>query len=414
MGQELPFGGHPKEQSSGYSYNLSGQRRVCHISTMTRWGGVERMLGDLLSHSRPDSPIRHFLLATSSLPEVIRPVQAAGIPFFQPTRRWHYDPQALWQMAGWLRQQKIEVVHSYNAFANSWGWLAARLARVPRFIAGEHGTIWTAKPAIAWLDRLAQRSANLVIANSQATALGLQKLYGLPTTKIRVVWNGVADLPPAGEKRLRHQFQLGNRFIVGSIGRLDSPKQFSTFLEAAALLAPTDPEIHFVLVGGGPLHESLNQQAIHLNLSHRLTLTGWREDARHLLGDFDLFVSTSLYETFGNSLVEAALAGKAVIAPAVGGIPEIVVDGQTGMLLKPTRPIAPNQPGLGEPLPKQMVIDGQLSPLRALEPGQLAQAIEQLKANPTLRQAMGCSGRERASRLFTIDQYANQLEKIYR
>lgn len=380
---------------------------------MTRWGGVERMLVDLLGHSRPDSPISHYLLATSSVPEVIRPVQTAGIPYFQPNRRWHYSPHVLGQMVGWLRHQKITIVHSYNAFANSWGWLVARLAGVPRFIAGEHGTVWSAKPPIAWLDRLAQHSADLVIANSQATAIALQQHYGLPAAKIRVVQNGVADLPPAGDKVLRHQFQLGNQFIVGSIGRLDSPKHFTTFLETAALLAASDPEIHFVLIGGGPQEAQLRQQATQGNLSQRLTFTGWREDARQLLHDFDLFVSTSLYEPFGNSLVEAALAGKAAIAPAVGGIPEVVIHNQTGLLLTPTRPLAPGRSNPSQPLPKQVIVNGQLSPPMALEPAELAQAIRQLKANPTLRQEMGRSGRERAHRLFSIDHYAQQLEALY-
>lgn len=395
------------------AYTLSEKRRVCHISTMTRWGGVERMLVDLLGHSRPGSPISHFLLATSSIPEVIRPVQAAGIPCFQPSRRWHYSPHILRQMVGWLRHHQIAVVHSYNAFGNSWGWLAARLAGVPRFIAGEHGTVWSVKPPIAWLDRLAQRSADLVIANSQATALALQRHYGLPAANIRVVQNGVADLPPAGATGLRQQLQLGNQFIVGSIGRLDTPKHFSTFLEAAALVAASDPEVHFVLIGGGPLQEQLRQQATQLNLNQRFTFTGWREDARQLLHDFDLFVSTSLYESFGNSLVEAALAGKAAIAPAVGGIPEVVIPHQTGLLLTPTRPVAAGRSQLGQPLPKQVIVQGRLSPPMALEPAELGQAICQLKANPTLRQEMGRSGRERACRLFSIDHYAQQLAELY-
>ncbi|NJN53426.1 MAG: glycosyltransferase [Anaerolineae bacterium] len=116
--------------------------RVCHVSTMTGWGGVERMLVDLLTHVH-QSEVHHHLLTTSSKPEILQEVWQANIPYFEPQRRWHYDLSAVFQMANWLKEKQIDVVHTYNAFANCWGYLAARLAKVPVFLAGEHGSVFT-------------------------------------------------------------------------------------------------------------------------------------------------------------------------------------------------------------------------------------------------------------------------------
>jgi glycosyltransferase involved in cell wall biosynthesis len=382
---------------------------------MTNLGGVEQMLSDFLmqSHSRQ---FLYYLLTTSSSPESLRPIITKGVPFFQPQRRFHYDPNAILQMASWLRSQHIQILHSYNAYANSWGSLAAYMANVPMYISGEHGSVWWVKPPMSWLDSLAQRRAKLIIANSRASAITLSATYRIPQSKIRVVYNGVPPLPQVDSRRVKNELGFDDQTqIVGSIGRLDTPKDFSTFVDAAAIVTKKLHHVIFLIVGGGPLESELRKQIRELDIEEKCMLTGWRADARMLVQVFDLFVSTSIHEAFGNALVEASLAGKPIIAPKVDGISEVVLNGTTGVLLNPTKPFQefPLDCRCATLPPKKVLIAGQLQPPKSLDANLLARTIIDLLNHQELRRHYGNAGRERALNLFSIDRYIFELESIY-
>jgi glycosyltransferase involved in cell wall biosynthesis len=386
--------------------------RVCHVATMTNWGGVEKMLVDVLTHA-DQKRTRHFLLSTSSIPEVIAPIRQAGVPTFQPRRYFHYDPNAILQMARWMRSQGVHVVHSYNAFANSWANLTALLARVPVFISSERGTVWWIRPPMAWLDRWAHERADAVIANSRASATMLQLRYNVPTQKIHVVHNAVPPLPKADIEQIRAGLGIGKKLVVGSVGRLDTPKDFATLIDAAALVLKDRQDVCFILVGGGPLESELRERILESGIRDGFILTDWRVDARTLIQVFDIFVSTSVRETFGNALVEAALAGKPVIAPRVDGIPEVVHDKVTGILLTPTESMKPRRSASATPAASEVLIDGKLSSPKSLNPRRLAEAILHLLHQPDLRVKYGMAGKKRAESMFSLEKYVQQIENIY-
>lgn len=385
---------------------------VCHVATMTRLGGVERMMVDFLTHVS-QSHIRHSLITTSSIPGLLDPILDAGISTFQPTRRFHYDPSAVFQMAHWLRAERVQVVHSYNAFANAWGHLAAQAAGISVYIAGERGTIWSTNSfPVRWLDRLAQRRANAVVANSAASATMVHLRHGVPHDRIHIVHNAVSPLPTTDVAMLRAELGLpGGVPVVGSIGRLDTPKGFHVFVEAAALVLNKRPDTRFILIGGGPLASELGQQVRTLGISDRFLLSGWRDDARELIQAFDVFVSTSIREPFGNVLVEAGLAGIPSIAPRIDGIPEIIIDGVNGILLSPTEPI--RQPELGQRAPHRVLVDGKLVPPREISARVLAETILGLLADSSLCSSYGQAARDRAKALFSMDRYIAEVEAIY-
>jgi glycosyltransferase involved in cell wall biosynthesis len=316
-------------------------------------------------------------------------------------------------MARWLRAERAQVVHSYNAFANAWGYLAARAAGVPVYVAGERGTVWNTQPIpVRWLDHRALQVADAVAANSAASATMVHLRHGVPRDRIHVVHNAVSPLPPADVAQLRAELGLPSAaIVVGSIGRLDTPKGFHVFVEAAALVLQERPETRFVLVGDGPLRSTLESQVRALGISERFTMTGWRDDARQLIQAFDLFVSTSIRESFGNVLVEAGLAGIPSIAPSIDGIPEVIVDGLNGILLTPTEPA--RQPALGQRLPDRVLIDGRLVPPREISAHVLAETILGLVADTDLRARYGQAAHERAKTLFSMDRYIAEIEALY-
>ncbi len=314
----------------------------------------------------------------------------------------------------WLRSNKVDFVHTYNAMASSWGSMAAQIAGTRTLVGGEHGTIWSVRPPYSWLNRWAYQRARLIVANSEASRLLINHRFRIPLAKIKVVHNAV---PSYGEQVLSREPIVKHHasrapLVVGSVGRLTAQKNFAVLVEAAALTMKRNQNIIFLLVGGGEEEDVLRRRVRELGLEKNFLMTGWRSDARELIRQFDIFVSTSLYEPFGNVLVEAALAGKPTIAPAVDGIPEAVADGETGLLISPSLPV-PQTIIEKTALPRQVVIDGQLHSPRSLNPAILADAILALAENPVQRAEFGSRGLQRATELFGIDRYINELEATY-
>lgn len=390
------------------------QINVCHVSTLTRWGGVESRLVEYLTH-RKDQRLRHFAIATSAIDEVVQEMRKVGVPVFIPQRRFHYDPTAIWQMARWMRAQRIDIVHTRNCMANCWGGLATVLARVPVLIGGEHGTVWFTKPPMTWIERWIYHRANLVVANSEASKRLLVYKRGLSAEKIRVIYNAVAfPSNVSSRKILRRELDVAeNEMIVGTIGRLHIQKDPFTLLRAAQLVIRERDDVRFIIIGGGPLEEELKRQAQLLNIDHKIVFTGWRRDVHAVLQLFDVFVATSVYEPFGNTLVEAALSKKPVIAPKVDGIPEVVKDGETGLLLEPSGDVyLPSSPGASLLAP-EVIINSSITKPRAVSAEELAQKINYLLDNPDLRRSLGEAGFERARRLFSLERYIKDLENTY-
>ena len=380
---------------------------VCHIATMTQWGGVERILIDFLSHV-DQTKISHSLLTTSNSSHIMTSIEQAGILNFRPSRQFHYDPTAVLQMAQWLRSQNVQIVHAYNAVGNAWGNLAALLAKTPIYISGEHGSVWRIRSLLYWLNRAAYRRAQCIIVNSAASKVLVCHKYQVDPRNVRVVYNIVAPPTQVDREKARFELGIGAELIVGSIGRLAEQKGYRVFIDAAKKILQIRTDIKFIIIGGGEQEADLQRYIQDLGIEDKFILTGWRQDARELLPAFDVFVSTSIYEPFGNVLIEAAMVGVPVIAPCVDGIPEAVADGITGKLLRPVNTILEKRA-----LPPHVVIDGKLSQPLAIDATELAETILEFANYPDLRQRYGEAGQERAKTLCTVGQYINEVQKIY-
>ena len=291
---------------------------------------------------------------------MIKLVLEKNIPWFQPQNPFRYDPRKINAIGKYLRRKRIDLVHSYNAHGNAWAYLALLITRnsIP-LITGERGSIWFVRPPMRWLDRLAQRKARMIITNSNASAFMLMKYYGISSSKIHVIYNGIQRPQCYSRERARSELRIPQGIkVVGSIGRLDSPKDYWTLIDAAALFLKKRHDVMFVIIGGGPQEAFLNDQVIKKGISDRFYFTGWRANARELIAAFDLYVSTSVHESFGNTLIEAAFLEKAVIASDVDGVPEAVVNNVTGILLKPTSPLRKVSCKGASPYPQKVICQG--------------------------------------------------------
>ena len=184
--------------------------------------------------------------------------------------------------------------------------------------------------------RLAYLRATEVIAVSDRIADGLVRDFGVPAAKVTTVPNAVT-LPgcaPGPGVALR------GRPVFGVCARLVAEKGVDVFLEAASRLARSFPDATFPIVGDGPLRSTLERRAGELGLRDRVVFLGFRSDARDVVAGFDVLVLPSRSEGTPLTVVEAMHAGVPVVASAVGGIPEQIVDGNTGLLVPPDDPAA--------------------------------------------------------------------------
>ena len=275
------------------------------------------------------------------------------------------------------RTTDAALIHANGSRAMIYGALAARAAGRP--------AIWHVRIAErdALVDRALYALATAVIATSRAVA----RRFRPAARKVRVIPNGV-DLARFTPRR--PSAALGTALgippsapVVLSIGRFVAEKGQRHLLEAAARMERTKPGVHWVLVGAGELEGELRAQARRLGLEARVHFTGWRADIPDVLALGDVFVLPSEREGFGRVLVEAMALARAVVATDVGGVPEIVVDGQTGILVP------------------------------SAAPAPLADAVQALLDDPARAARLGAAGRARAESTFSLAAHVAAVERVY-
>jgi len=244
------------------------------------------------------------------------------------------------EVTGRLREWEVDVLCCHGYKADIVGLLAARRAGVP-VIAMSHG--WTAE---SWkvrvyeaLDRACLRRTDRVVCVSEGQAEKVRRA-GVRADRVVVIRNAIraerfdrAD--PADRGVLEAMFPGAPERIVGSAGRLSSEKGFGVLVEAAAVVARSDPGAGFIHFGDGPLRETIRRRIGELNLERRFILAGFRDDLDRFLPHWDLSVLPSFTEGLPTVVLESYAAGVPVVATAVGGTPEAVSDGVDGYLVPP-------------------------------------------------------------------------------
>jgi glycosyltransferase involved in cell wall biosynthesis len=271
------------------------------------------------------------------------------------------------------------LVHANGSRAMAYAGVAGRLAGRPVVW---HVRIGEREPL---LDRALGALAARVIVISTFVARRFPPALG---PKIRVVHNGV-DLsrfaPRPAPAKLRRALGVPDEApVVVSVGRFVAFKGYAHLLDAAALVERMRPGVHWLLVGDGELRAGLEAQTRCLGLEAQVHFTGWRDDVPDLLALGDLFVLPSLEEHFGRVLIEAMAMAKPVVATDAGGVPEIVVDGGTGVLVPPA------------------------------DPPVLAAAVLTLLDDPALAARLGAAGRRRAESTFSLASHVAAVERVYR
>lgn len=320
--------------------------RVLEVVTSLDTGGVTTYLENVIGHLPPEK--FNIMLASGMEGLEKESLKRLNIPHFPVAlvKRINVmsDLKAVGQLVKLMRHHRIDLVHTHMAKADWIGGLAARLAGVPNIVSTAHGaTLLSAGPSRAQkifdvIEKITYRLLHhRVISVSRATMFHLLKKKSVAAQDVLTLWNGLAQKEtfPAGHRR-RFREQMGiseTQPVILMTGRLTYPKAPDILIESTGKLISQWPDLICWIAGDGSERSKLEALIRQKKLERNVQLLGHRSDMASLLQAADLFVLSTYSEGLSLSVLEAMSAPLPVVASHVGGMPELVADGQTGLLV---------------------------------------------------------------------------------
>ena len=367
--------------------------RVLHVLSGCTVGGCEQHVLALLSRldrQRYEPWLACFEAEPDEATPMLPMFKAAGVRTVDLRARRRTDPAAMLRFGQMLRRGRFDVVHTHSFRTELAAVFWARLfGLAPLVVRTVHNVDreYVQQP-FATLARASAYGLDRIVGISEAVAEYLRTEAALPADKIVRIYYGIdpapynPDLAPPSR---RPEGDPSRRPTIGVVARLAPQKGHRVLFDALPAIRAEFPDVLARLVGHEELSTAaeLRQYAVARGVDDLVAFEGFRADVAQVMADLDVFVLPSLWEGFGLVLVEAMAAGRPVVASAVGPIPEIVVDGVTGLLVPPGDPAA------------------------------LADAVTSLLRDPELASALGRAGRARVERELKIDTMVERTEALY-
>jgi len=368
--------------------------RVIHVSKVTGIAGSEghllRLLPGLAARGvdvrmvvleSPRSPVKAYVekLTGSGVPTDVIPIIG------------HLDPTLVVRLMRLFQAHQPDIVHTHLIHGDLYGILAASRAKTPRrnapyLISSRHNDdAFRRRFLLRRLNRALMRRVSRVVTISHALARFTVEVERTPTDKVVTIHYGLEapELDNGARGRARANLGLGDVPVVGAVGRLVWQKGFDVLLCAFRRALMAHPQAQLVIVGDGPLRGALARQAAQLGIGQHVYFAGWRPDARDLMPAFDVLAVPSRWEGFGLVTLEAMGSALPIVASRVSALPEIVLDGETGLLVPPE------------------------------EPGAFASVLVTVLDDPDRAAMMGRAGYERLREVFSVDRMAAATLALY-
>jgi len=363
------------------------------------FGGTERQFANLagrLDRARFEPSFGCMMRWGHFLGEI----EARRIPVSEYRVSSLWKPAALarqLQLAADMRRGRIEIVHSYNFYANVFAVPAARLAGVPVVIASIRDAGVYLTPAQRRVQRMVARVADCVLVNAESIRQWLIG-DGYRAEKIRIIRNGIDLSRFDGAKSGGLRKELGihpDAPLVVTVARVNRQKGLEYFIDAAAAVCRRFPEARFLIVGEGlygnkggvardvAYQSQLERRAVGLGVGDRMIFTGFRADVPELLSEASISVLPSLSEGLSNTVLESMAAGVPVVATRVGGNPELIEEGSSGLLVPPR------------------------------DAGALARAMLAILDDRDLARNIGREAKRRAAERFSLERMVLETEELY-
>ena len=325
----------PSSRESAARAQGGAALRVAHLDTGRSWRGGQAQVLQLMQGLRAHGVSNRLLAPAGPLAERAR---AEGIE----THEWrsHGDFDVAATLAAMRRLKDVDVAHAHSAHAHAVGVPAARLARVPAVVVSRRVDFSVATHPFSRLKYRLPVDRYLCISRG---VMDVMRRAGVPAAKLALVPSGVpiVNTPPQGAANLRSLIGApADAPVVGTVAALAPHKNHADLMRAAAQVVRERPNVRFAWVGEGERRAALERQRRDLGLENHVHLLGFREDALGLLAQFTLFVLSSYLEGLCTSLLDAQALGVPVIATAVGGVPDVIVDGVNGRLVPGRDPAA--------------------------------------------------------------------------
>lgn len=358
---------------------------VLHVISELNPGGMEFGVVKLVNGLNPRR-IRSTICSTRPAGDNMKRLVSSDVRVIELRRRDGNDPRLVWELFRVFRRERPNIVHTHAWGTLLEGLIAARLARVPVVIHGEHGTLQL-QPRQRVVQRHAWGRVDRLLSVSSRLSERMAREIDFPIDRITTIRNGV-DLSRFGRiTRDDARAALGvpqDAIVVGTVGRLVPVKDQAGLLEAVATLRTQGPQPTVLIAGEGPLRDTLASRITALGLQDHVRLLGHRPDVERVLAALDLFVLSSSSEGLSNTILEAMATGLPVVATAVGGADELVADGESGLLVPPRDPAA------------------------------LAAALGHMLRSPETLVAFGRAGRARVESMFDLAATIQRYEDLYR
>jgi glycosyltransferase involved in cell wall biosynthesis len=351
-----------------------GRLRVAHVTWGLGTGGSEKLLVEFAHHADRD----RFDLCFVSLTDRGRladQIEELGWPVFALHQPPGLRPSIGVRLAQLFRRERIDVIHTHDERPLIYGSLATCLARGRHHLHTRHGQRAEITRGQQWLIKLASwRTQEFVCVSQDASRVVAAQ--GVPPRKIHTVWNGI-DLT---------KFSYTGPVPRGPavlVARLSPVKDVETLLRAAVLAGAEQADLLIEVAGDGPCLPALRRLILELGLQERVRFLGEVQDVPALLARAGLLVLSSLSEGISLTLLEGMARGLPVVATRVGGNPEVVADGVTGLLVP------------------------------ARDPAALAHAMLRLWCDADLGRRMGQAGRRHVEEHFDVRQMVARYEALY-
>lgn len=353
---------------------------ICHVVLSLEPGGLENGVVNVVNGLRPEV-FRSSVCCLQRSGEFAARLRP-DIPLSVMGLRPGNDPVMPLRLARLLRSARVDIVHTRNAEPFFYGFLAARIARVPVVVHSEHGRTFPEQRLRAMLQRLFLRGVDGAFAVSEQLRADLVRELGIDGSRMEVLYNGVDTSSFRPLEVRAAEAGAADPLRIGSVGRLVAVKNYGLLLNAFARLP--QPACRLVLIGEGPERAALERLAGELGIRDRVDFAGHRDDVPQLLRTLDVFVLPSLSEGMSNTLLEAMATGIPAVASDVGGNREIIESERSGLLFR------------------SQDVDG------------AAAQLLRLLGSLELRRALGSAGAARVRGTFSIEAMLSRYEELYR
>ncbi|MCI0463332.1 MAG: glycosyltransferase [Gemmataceae bacterium] len=362
-------------------------RTVCQLLHGLRVGGAEVLAARLAQQLR--DRFRFVFVCLDELGTLGEQLRDEGFVVEVLGRRAGVDWRCSLRLANFLRRQRVALVHAHQYTPFFYGITARLMCHRPAVLFTEHGRHQPdyPRPKRMVANRLLLTSRDRVVGVGEAVRQALIENEGIPPRRVGVVYNGIDTEAFNGHSErasVRREIGVGDGdWMMIQVARLDYLKDHATAVRALERVLRHRPDAWLVLVGEGPEEAKVRQLARDRGVEQRVRFLGLRTDVARLLAGADLFLLSSVSEGIPVTLIEAMAARLPVVSTRVGGVAEVVEDGQTGLLAPPG------------------------------DDAGLAEKILHLAADPELCRQFGQSGRERANRLFSERQMHAGYLRLY-